>query len=117
MLKITQIRRHGLERDTCFNPKTNSYYCRHYYYDDVERINFVRDGLHYSIQLSEGEGFDSERSIEVRCKEDKTFYMHLGYGTPDFMKLLGDWDWRTNGTTYQTFPVDQLEQAVFGGKE
>ena len=45
MLKITQIRRHGLERDCCWNTKTNQYYCRHYYYDCVERINFVRDDM------------------------------------------------------------------------
>ena len=116
MLKITYIRRHGLERDCCLDSKTNKYYCRHYYYDCVERINFVRDGLHYSIQLGEGEGSDITCAIDVRCKEDKSFYKCLGYGTLAFLRLLGDWNWRINGTTYQTFPTDQLEQAVFGGE-
>ena len=116
MLKITHIRRYGLNSDVVWDEKKKIYYCRGRYFGWVHRINFIRDGLHYSIQLSEGEGYDSERSIEVRCKEDKTFYMHLGYGTPAMMELLFDWDWRTKGTTYQTFPTDKLEAAIFGGK-
>ena len=114
MLKITKITRDCLESDRYWDCMTNRFYyrkCRHYQW--VGRINFVRDGLHYSIQLSEGEGFDIERSIIVRCKEDKNFYKHFGYGTFEFLKLLFDWDWQKQGNTYKTFPVDKLEEAIF----
>jgi len=116
MLKITHIKRYGLDSDVVWDEKKNAYYRRGRYFSWIHRINFVRDGLHYSIQLGDNEGFDDESSIELRCKEDKSFYKILGYGTPAMIELLFDWNWETNGTTYQTFPVNKLETFIFGGK-
>lgn len=101
MLKITHIKRSGLTGKGLF------------YFMHLERINFVRDGLHYSIQMSD---IDGDYQVAVRCKEDQYFFKHLGYGTQTFTDLLFGWDWHTKGTTYQTFPVDKLEAFIFGGK-
>ena len=117
MLKITKIRRSGLRLDICYDPLAGSESCCRgvgYWFSWVERINFVRDGLHYSIQLGDNEGFDLESAVEVRCKETRKLIKVLGYGTPEFMKLVFDWDWKKLGTTYKTFPVDKLEEIVFG---
>ena len=112
MLKITKITRDCLESDRYWDCMTSRFYyrkCRHYQW--VGRINFVRDGLHYSIQMSD---IDGDYQIAVRCKEDQYFFKHLGYGTPTFIGLLFDWDWQKQGNTYKTFPVDKLEEAIFG---
>lgn len=114
MLKITHIKRCGLYSDVVWNEKKKIYYCRAYYFSGVYRINFVRDGLHYSIQLGDNEGYDDESAIELRCKEDKKFYRILGYGTPELINLLFGWNWKTKGITYQNFPTDKLEEFIFG---
>ncbi len=101
MLKITHIKRSGLTGDGLF------------YFEHLERINFVRDGLHYSIQMSD---IDGDYQVAVRCKEDQYFFKHLGYGPQAFIDLLFDWDWHIKGTTYQTFPTDKLEAFIFRGK-
>lgn len=118
MLKITHIKRSGLHGDHWTNPKTGRVTFRcFFYFNQVNRINFVRDGLHYSIQLGDNEGFDDESAVELRCKEDISFYRILGYGTSDFMNLLFGWKWNTIGNTYQTFPTDKLEEFIFGGEQ
>ena len=114
MLKITKIHRCGLNFDICYDPLVGSESCCRgfgYWFRGVDRINFVRDGLHYSIQMSD---IDGDYQIAMRCKEDQSFFKHLGYGTHEFMKLVFDWDWKKLGTTYKTFPVDKLEEMVFG---
>lgn len=114
MLKITHIKRHGLTGEHKTNIKTGRVnYIGQCYFTHLDRINFVRGGLHYSIQMSD---IDGDYQVAVRCKEDQAFFKHLGYGTQTFIDLLFGWDWHTKGATYQTFPTDKLEQAIFGGK-
>lgn len=114
MLKITHIKRSGLHGGHWTNPKTGRVNFRGmFYFEHLERINFVRDGLHYSIQMSD---IDGDYQVAVRCKEDQYFFKHLGYGTQTFIDLLFGWEWKTIGTTYQTFPTDKLEAVIFGGK-
>lgn len=113
MLKITHIKRYGLKPTFIQDEKTKAFHCIGYSFDMLARINFVRDGLHYSIQMSDT---DEDCQVAVRCKEDQAFFKHLGYGTYTFMQLLFGWDWDSLGTTYQTFPTDKLEAVIFGGK-
>ena len=114
MLKITHIKRSGLHGEHRTNPKTGRInYIGLCSFSHLDRINFVRDGLHYSIQMSD---IDGDYQVAVRCKEDQYFFKHLGYGTQTFTDLLFDWDWHTKGATYQTFPTDKLEAVIFGGK-
>ena len=114
MLKITHIKRHGLTSEYRTNSKTGRVnYTGLCYFEHLDRINFVRDGLHYSIQMSD---IDGDYQVAVRCKEDQYFFKHLGYGISTFTDLLFGWDWHTKGTTYQTFHTDKLEALIFGGK-
>ena len=69
--------------------------------------------MHYSIQMDD---IDGDYQVAVRCKEDKYFFKHLGYGTQTFTDLLFGWDWHTKGATYRAFPTDKLEAFIFGGK-
>ena len=114
MLKITHIKRHGLQGEHQTNLKTGRVnYIGLCSFSHLDRINFVRDGLHYSIQMDD---IDGDYQVAVRCKEDKYFFKHLGYGTQTFIDLLFGWDWQTKGATYQTFPTDKLEAVIFGGE-
>ena len=113
MLKITHIKRYGLQPNIVWDEKQKTYHCIGYYFDWLARINFVRDGLHYSIQMDD---IDGDCQVVVRCKEDKYFFKHLGYGRQTFIDLLFGWDWDSLGTTYQSFPTDKLEAVIFGGK-
>ena len=116
MLKITKIARGGLSFFSLYDADWPGPTCNRgigWWFMYVDRINFVRDGKHYSIQLGNIYG---DFAIELRCKEDKDFFEVLGFGEKEFMKLLKGWDWKKLGSTYKTFPVDELEKIIFGGQ-